>query len=107
MHARRRILIAAASIFAVASLTVGVSLSGASRSSQATSVRVPNVTGTYLNVAERRLITRGLIPVEHGGGIFGIVIKADWQVCIQTPPGGKLVRRGSRVNVYVSRPGRC
>ena len=65
------------------------------------------MTGSYLNVAENRLAASHLIPVEKGGGIFGIIIKADWQVCIQSPSPGRTVAVGSRVTLFVSRPGRC
>ena len=99
-------LVFASAIALIAVLTAGTSVGGATRH-QTASVRVPNVTGLYLDVAERRIRAAHLIPVEKGGGIFGIVIKADWQVCIQTPQGGRHVARGSRVTVFVSRPGRC
>jgi beta-lactam-binding protein with PASTA domain len=105
MKAPWRVLVAAV-IAALAVLSAGASISFA-RPHTSTSVRVPNVTGRYLNVAERRLIAAHLIPIEKGGGIFGIVVKADWQVCFQSPRAGKLVRAGSRVTVFVSRPGNC
>jgi beta-lactam-binding protein with PASTA domain len=91
----------------LAAVTAGIVSVAPAHARAASTVRVPKVTGLYLNVAETRLEARGLIPIDKGGGIFGIVIKADWQVCFQTPRAGARVHRGSKVTVFVSRPGNC
>jgi beta-lactam-binding protein with PASTA domain len=94
-------LIAAA--VAVASL---IGLADAKAGSTA-SVRVPRVSGLRLDNAEIRLLARGLRYREHGGGLFGIVVKHKWQVCVALPGAGKRVPRGTRVHLYVARPGSC
>jgi beta-lactam-binding protein with PASTA domain len=100
-----RLLIAAAAL--AAAIAVGAISVSQANARAATTTRVPNVTGKRLDIAERQLEARGLIPVEKGGGIFGIIVKADWVVCIQTPSAGRSVRAGSHVTVFASRPGRC
>lgn len=47
---------------------------------------VPEVTGERLNVAEDTLDANGLRYRTAGGGIFGIVVRANWVVCEQSPP---------------------
>src|SRR5262245_17629271 len=105
MELRVRIVVLAV-FTALTVMAIGVS-TGAARSKAAASVRVPNVTGRYLDVAENRLIANGLIPVEKGGGFFGILVKSNWQVCTQSPSPGRVVGRGSKVSLFVARPGHC
>ena len=49
---------------------------------------VPNVTGSRLNVAEDTLDAWGLRYSTVGGGAFGIVVRANWTVCRQSPRAG-------------------
>jgi hypothetical protein len=74
---------------------------------QSASVRVPGVVGKRLDIAEAMLRLRGLRPVEHGGGFFGIIVKHNWQVCFQSPAGGKVIRSRGAVSLYAARPGQC
>jgi beta-lactam-binding protein with PASTA domain len=68
---------------------------------------VPNVTGLSLPAAEARVRRAGLRPKDVGGGIFGIIIKSDWDVCGQSPGPGSHVGSGHTVKLFVSRPGNC
>jgi len=62
--------------------------------------RVPDVRGQRLDLAEDRLLLRGLDYEEIGGGNLGIVIRSHWWVCDQTPPPGRL---GTTVKLVVER----
>jgi len=84
-----------------------VAVAGTRSARTTASLRVPRVQGLRLDIAEAMLRLRGLRPVEHGGGYFGIVVKHNWQVCIQSPAAGRVVSAGSRVSVFVTRPGEC
>jgi beta-lactam-binding protein with PASTA domain len=101
----KRLFVLFAVVATVASAAIAAIAGPASASNS--SVRVPNVTGRNLAVAENQLMANRLIPVEKGGGIFGIIVKSDWQVCVQTPSAGRAVAPGSKVTVFVSRPGNC
>jgi beta-lactam-binding protein with PASTA domain len=46
---------------------------------------VPDVTGNRLDVAEDTLDASGLRYRAVGGGSFGIVVRAHWTVCRQSP----------------------
>jgi hypothetical protein len=90
----------------VAAAVVAASLIGSAyaRAGTAASVRVPRVSGLRLDTAEIRLLARGLRFREHGGGLFGILVKHNWQVCVALPGSGTRVARRARVQLYV-RPG--
>ena len=47
---------------------------------------VPSLAGQPLDVAEQRLNDLGLHSSEEGGGLFGVLIPSDWDVC-ETSPG--------------------
>jgi beta-lactam-binding protein with PASTA domain len=64
---------------------------------------VPRLHCRRLDVAEDVVRSRGLRPVERGGGTFGIVVKSNWRVVRTRPTAGTRVARGSRVYLYVSR----
>ena len=52
--------------------------------------RVPDVREERLDIAEARLRDRGLEWEELGGGVLGILVRSNWQVCDQDPrPGTK------------------
>lgn len=54
---------------------------------------MPNVVGTSLDVALTTLEDAGINrePEVEGGGLFGIVEEANWQVCTQSPAAGEAV----------------
>src|SRR5262249_48971091 len=79
----------------------------AERPAAPSGVAVPDLTGQALDVAERRLDDLGLNSSRVGGGLFGVVIPSDWDVCEQAPPPGSSARRGSTVRLLVDRPDAC
>ena len=58
--------------------------------------KAPNVRCMRLDRAERKLRRAGFHIREHGGGLFGIIIKADWVVVHQS-------QRGSTVHLTAGR----
>ena len=70
-------------------------------------VTVPSLAGQPLDAAERRLDELGLHPSEEGGGLFGVLIPSDWNVCDTNPPAGSTVAPGSTVRLLIDRPGAC
>jgi hypothetical protein len=42
-----------------------------------------------------------------GGGLLGIVIDENWEVCKTSPEAGEGVRPGATVELLVDRPGAC
>jgi hypothetical protein len=70
-------------------------------------LEVPSLTGQPLDVAEQRLEDLGLRSTEVGGGLFGVIIPSEWDVCETSPPAGSEVNRGSTVQLRVDRPDIC
>jgi hypothetical protein len=70
-------------------------------------VTVPYVMHLRLDQAEGKLRNHHLRYKAHGGGVFGIIVKHDWEVCFQSPRPGKRVPTKTRVGLYVARPGQC
>ena len=70
-------------------------------------VTVPSLAGQPVDAAERRLDELGLHPSEEGGGLFGVLIPSDWNVCDTNPPAGSTVAPGSTVRLLIDRPGAC
>jgi serine/threonine protein kinase len=70
-------------------------------------VTVPSLVGQPLDVAEQRLDNLGLRSTEEGGGIFGVLIPSDWEVCTTSPSGDSTVSPGSTVRLLIDRPGSC
>ena len=70
-------------------------------------ITVPSLTGQPLDVAEQRLDDLGLHSTEEGGGIFGVLIPSDWEVCATSPAADSTVRRGSTVRLLIDRPEAC
>jgi serine/threonine protein kinase len=70
-------------------------------------ITVPSLVGQPLDVAEQRLDDLGLRSTEEGGGIFGVLIPSDWDVCATSPPGDSTVRRGATVQLLIDRPDAC
>lgn len=91
----------------VAAAAVAANTATAASRATTARVRVPYVMHLRLDRAERTLRQHHLRYKAHGGGIFGIIVKHNWEVCFQSPRPGKRVRRGARVALYVSRPGEC
>jgi hypothetical protein len=89
--------IALASVAAVALLapTTSSSLAKDTPSAHA-SRKAPSVRCMRLDRAERKLHRLGFRTREHGGGLFGIIIKADWVVVHQS-------QRGSTVHLTAGR----
>jgi serine/threonine protein kinase len=70
-------------------------------------IAVPSLVGQPLDVAEQRLDDLGLRASEEGGGLFGVLVPSDWNVCQTSPGAGTRVRRGSTVSLLIDRPGVC
>ena len=70
-------------------------------------ITVPSLVGQPLDAAEQRLRDLGLRSTEDGGGIFGVLIPTDWEVCATSPTADTTVRRGSTVRLLIDRPGTC
>jgi hypothetical protein len=61
---------------------------------------VPDLRGSRLDLAERRLDALGLEYERVGGGTFGIVVRSRWSVCEQHPAPGVVA---ARVELVVAR----
>jgi serine/threonine protein kinase len=100
------LLVAAALTFAA--LIVVPRLNDSSSTPQRPSgIAVPSLVGQPLNAAEQRLSDLGLHSSEVGGGIFGVLVPSDWEVCRTSPAADTRVRRGSTVQLLIDRPGSC
>jgi serine/threonine protein kinase len=82
-------------------------LSDSGKTDTPTGISVPALAGQPLDVAEQRLDDLGLRSSEDGGGIFGVLVPSDWNVCETSPAAGSVVRRGSTVRLLIDRPGIC
>lgn len=67
------------------------------------SVKLPNLVGETLDVAEDDLDSMGVAYHEVGGGTFGIVVRSNWTVCATKPKAGKKVDFLSNVSLIVKR----
>ena len=74
---------------------------------QPSGITVPSLVGQPLDVAEQRLANLGLHSNEVGGGLFGVLVPSDWEVCQTSPAADAAVRRGSTVQLLIDRPGSC
>jgi len=68
-----------------------------------TLVTVPNLINVELDHAEAELQGDSLAYTTVGGGMFGIVVTADWTVCSQHPEPGTHVTKGSSVELDVEK----
>jgi serine/threonine protein kinase len=100
------LLIAAALTFAGLIVVPKLTDSGSSPP-KSNGVTIPSLAGQPLDVAEQRLAGLGLRSTEEGGGIFGVLIPSDWDVCATSPPADSNVRPGSTVQLLIDRPGAC
>ena len=82
-------------------------LSDSGKTDKPSGIRVPALAGQPLDMAEQRLDDLGLRSSEDGGGIFGVLIPSDWNVCETSPAADSLVRPGSTVRLLIDRPGVC
>ena len=56
----------------------------------------PNVRCHRLDLAERTLHNKGFRTVERGGGLFGIILKADWVVVHEQQQGRTVILTAGR-----------
>jgi serine/threonine protein kinase len=109
----RRILIPLLALLVAAAITVAALIAvpkltdSDNPAPRPTGITVPSLVGQPLDVAERRLDDLGLNSTEEGGGIFGVLIAPDWEVCATSPSAGSTVRRGATVRLAIDRPGAC
>ena len=67
-------------------------------------VKVPDLVGSGVDDAERRIERRGLrLESERGGGLLDPLVPKGLAVCEQEPGAGSEVRRGTTVRVIVAR----
>jgi serine/threonine protein kinase len=109
----RRILIPLIALLVAAALTFGALIAvpkltdSDNPAPKPNGVTVPPLAGQPLDVAERRLDDLGLGSTEEGGGIFGVLIPSDWEVCATSPSEDSTVRPGTTVRLLIDRPGAC
>ena len=82
-------------------------LSDSGKTASPSGIEVPSLAGQPLDVAEARLDDLGLRSSEDGGGLFGVLIPSDWDVCETSPGPGSVVRPGSTVRLSIDRPDVC
>ncbi len=111
---RRRFALATGAVALIAALGAAalievprLSDGGGAPPAKQAGIEVPSLAGESLDVAEQRLEDLGIHPSEVGGGLFGVLIPADWNVCETQPAAGTSVRRGSTVQLLVDRPDVC
>ncbi|MET0730543.1 MAG: PASTA domain-containing protein [Solirubrobacterales bacterium] len=100
-------LLVAAGLGAAALIVVPNLTDEGSSSAKPSGITVPSLVGQPLDVAERRLDDLGLRASEEGGGIFGVLLPSDWEVCQTSPPADSTVRPGTTVRLLIDRPGAC
>jgi serine/threonine protein kinase len=109
----RRVVIPLAALLIVAALTFAALIvvpkltDSDSPPSKSNGVTVPSLAGQPLDVAEQRLDDLGLRSTEEGGGLFGVLIASEWDVCDTSPPADSTVRPGSTVRLLIDRPDAC
>jgi hypothetical protein len=72
---------------------------------EASTPKVPALTGMALDHAEDQLDAEGMSHDTVGGGLFGIIDRSAWEVCATDPGAGEEALDG--VTLYVERPGEC
>jgi serine/threonine protein kinase len=75
--------------------------------SERSEVTVPTLIGEPLDEAEDELDAMGLRSRRVGGGLFGVVLPSEWEVCNTTPAPDETAPRGSTVELRIERPGSC
>jgi serine/threonine protein kinase len=109
---RRRLAWALLTLLVIAALGAAAvievpKLSDSGKSASPSGIEVPSLAGQPLDVAEARLDDLGLHSSEDGGGLFGVLIPSDWDVCETSPGPGSVVRPGSTVHLSIDRPDVC
>jgi serine/threonine protein kinase len=109
---RRRWLWALVIVLVIAALGAAAliavpKLSDSDKTPVPTGIEVPSLAGQPLDIAEQRLDALGLRASEEGGGLFGVLVPSDWNVCQTSPGPGTRVRRGTTVSLLIDRPGVC
>lgn len=65
---------------------------------------VPEHVGQPLDVARQRVERAKFhLVIDHGGGLFGVLVEHNWQVSSQTPDPGTKLEQGSTVHVDIER----
>jgi hypothetical protein len=65
---------------------------------------VPQLVGQPLDVARDRLERSKFdLVIDHGGGLFGVLVEHNWEVASQTPDAGTKLEQGSTVHVDIDR----
>ena len=100
------LLIAAGLTFAALVVVPRLNDSGSAPARQS-GITVPSLVGQSLDAAQQRLADLGLHSTEVGGGLFGVVVPSDWEVCQTSPPPDTTVHRGATVQLLIDRPGSC
>jgi serine/threonine protein kinase len=109
----RRILVPLLALLVVAAITFAALIAvpkltdSDSAAPKPSGITVPSLVGQPLDVAEQRLDDLGLNSTEEGGGIFGVLIASDWEVCATSPAADTTVRPGSTVRLLIDRPDVC
>jgi serine/threonine protein kinase len=80
---------------------------GGGSSSKPGGVTIPSLVGEPLDVAESELEDLGLRSDRMGGGLFGVLVPADWEVCDTNPEAGSVAEPRSTVSLVIDRPGNC
>jgi serine/threonine protein kinase len=109
---RRRLLWALVVLLVIAALGAAAliavpRLSDSGTTKPPSGIAVPSLAGQPLDVAEQRLDDLGLRASEEGGGLFGVLVPSDWNVCQTSPGAGTRVKRGATVSLLIDRPGVC
>jgi hypothetical protein len=109
---RRRLTWAFLILLVLAGLGAGAvievpKLSDSGKTTAPSGIEVPSLAGQPLDIAEQRLDQLGLHSSEEGGGLFGVLVPSDWNVCETSPGAGSTVRRGATVRILIDRPGVC
>jgi serine/threonine protein kinase len=109
---RRRLVRTLVALLVIAALAAAAviavpKLSDSGRTTPPSGIAIPSLAGQPLDVAEQQLESLGLHPSEEGGGLFGVIVPSDWNVCQTSPGPGTRVRRGATVSLLIDRPGAC
>jgi serine/threonine protein kinase len=91
----------------LSSVDVPIVSEGGGSSGEPTGVTIPSLVGEPLDVAESELDDLGLRSDRVGGGLFGVLVPADWEICDTAPEAGSVARPGSTVSLVIDRPGSC
>jgi hypothetical protein len=64
---------------------------------------MPDVIATSLPAAKAEVKAAGYDTKVKGGGLFGVVVEANWTVCATDPPAGSPASPGTTANLVVAR----